>query len=115
VVLLNFWAFWCDTWKAEMPELRELVGWQEPLDFRLLAVSVDGTRLPEFRRRTGGGNVPFPVLADVGGAVCARYKVTHVPTVVIIDRVGRVRYTASGYPGNYVVLRELRRLAATNG
>ncbi|MGH9206837.1 MAG: peroxiredoxin family protein, partial [Acidimicrobiales bacterium] len=22
VVVLNFWAFWCDTWKAEMPHLQ---------------------------------------------------------------------------------------------
>jgi peroxiredoxin len=116
VVVLNFWAFWCDTWKAEMPHLRELIGWQKELGFRLIAISVDGTRLPEFRARTGGGHVPFPVLTDVGGAVCARYKIAHVPTVVIVDQTGRVQYTASGYPGNHVILRELRKLAsATNG
>jgi peroxiredoxin len=116
VVVLNFWAFWCDTWKAEMPHLLELVGWQGELGFRLIAISVDGTRLPAFRARTGGGQVPFPVLTDVGGAVGARYNVAHVPTVVIIDRVGRVRYSASGYPGNHVILSELRKLTSeTNG
>jgi peroxiredoxin len=114
VVVLNFWAFWCDTWKAEMPHLQELISQQEELGFRLVAVSVDGTRLPEFRKRTGGGKTPFPVLMDVGGHVCALYKIAHVPTLVIIDRAGRVRYTATGYPGNHVVLRELRKLASTN-
>src|SRR5207302_1698894 len=48
VVVLNFWAFWCDTWKAEMPHLQELIPQQEELGFRLIAISVDGTRLPEF-------------------------------------------------------------------
>jgi peroxiredoxin len=112
IVILNFWAFWCDTWKAEMPHLQELIPQQEELGFRLVAISVDGTRLPEFRKRTAGIRIPFPVLLDVGGQVCARYKVACVPTVVIIDRVGRVRYAACGYPGNHVVLREVRKLAS---
>src|SRR5205807_9227887 len=94
---------------------QELISQQEALGFRLVTISVDGTRLPEFRHRTGGSKTPFPVLLDVGGQVCARYKVAHVPTVVIIDGAGRVRYTASGYPGNHVVLRELRKLASTTG
>jgi peroxiredoxin len=113
VVVLNFWAFWCDTWKEEMPHLRELIGQQEEMGFRLVAVSVDGTRLPEFRKRTSGGKVPFPVLLDVGGQVRTRYQVARVPTVVIIDQAGQVRYTATGYPGNHVVLRELRKLGST--
>jgi peroxiredoxin len=113
VVVLNFWAFWCDTWKAEMPHLQELIARQEELGFRLVAVTVDGTRLPEFRKRAGSGKPPFPILLDVDGQVSARYKVTHVPTVVIIDRAERIRYTAAGYPGNHVVMRELRKLAST--
>jgi peroxiredoxin len=115
IVFLNFWAFWCDTWKAEMPHLHALIPQQDELGFRLIAISVDGTRLPEFQNRTAGGKFPFPVLLDVGGQVSARYQVAHVPTVVIIDRAGRARYTATGYPGNHVVLRELRKLAAPNG
>ncbi len=110
-VVLNFWAFWCDTWKAEMPSLEELAGRQDELGFRLVAVSVDGTRLSEFARRTSGA-VPFPVLLDAGGRVSARYRVHHVPTLVIIGPDGVVRFTAYGYPGNPVVLRELRKIAS---
>ncbi len=108
-VVLNFWAFWCDTWKAELPSLRALAEQQDEMGFRLVAVSVDGTRLAEFQRLTGG-QVPFPVLLDAGGAVSRRYAVRHVPTVVILDGAGRVRFVASGYPGNAVVLRELRKI-----
>ena len=108
-VVLNFWAFWCDTWKAELPSLRELAKRQQDMSFTLLAASVDGTRLSEFQRHTAGA-VPFPVLMDVGGQVTDRYRVRHVPTVVIIAPDGTVRFAVAGYPGNFVVLRELRRI-----
>ncbi len=110
-LVLNFWAFWCNTWKAELPSLEELSGRQDEMNFRLVAVSVDGTRLSEFTRRTGG-NVPFPVLLDGGGLVSSRYRVRHVPTVVIIGPDGVVRFTAYGYPGNHVIVRELRKIAS---
>jgi len=109
-LVLNFWAFWCDTWKAEMPSLKELAAQQGELKFRLVAISVDGTRLSEFERQTGGA-VPFPVLLDSEGRVSARYRVHHVPTVVIVGPDGIVRFTAYGYPGNYIILRELRKIA----
>ena len=40
-----------------------------------------------------------------------RYRVHHVPTVVILGPDSVVRFTAYGYPGNSVVLRELRKIA----
>ncbi|BDI29588.1 thiol:disulfide interchange protein [Capsulimonas corticalis] len=114
ILVLNFWAFWCDTWKAETPQLRELAPRQDELGFRLVAVSVDGARLPEFQRSAHGG-VPFPVLLDDQKQVSAQYHIAHVPTVVIVDRAGKVRYTARAYPGNYAILAELRKIASTGG
>ncbi|HZT41989.1 MAG TPA: TlpA disulfide reductase family protein [Chthonomonadaceae bacterium] len=108
-VVLNFWAFWCDTWKDEMPHLKALAARQDELGFRLVAISVDGKRLQEFLNRTKG-EVPFPVLLDAGGGVSARYTISHVPTVVIVDAGGRVRSVKVGYPGNHVILAVLRPL-----
>ena len=108
VLVLNFWAFWCDTWKEELPHLKALAGKQEEVGFRLVAVSVDGTRMEEFRRLTHDA-LPFSVLLDAGGAVSAAYHVEHVPTVVVIDATGRIRFRSVGYPGNDVVLHEVKR------
>jgi peroxiredoxin len=110
-VLLNFWAFWCDTWEKEMPQLRELAARQDDLGFRLVAISVDGTRLREFANRSQG-NIPFPVLLDVGGSVTAAYQIGHVPTVLLLDGEGKVRYSSIAWPGNQVILNHLRKLSA---
>ncbi len=109
-VVLNFWAFWCDTWKAELPSLRALSDEQSALGFSLVAVSVDGTRVPEFTRQRGAPT-PFPTLLDTQGKVSRAYGIAHVPTVVILDARGHVRYTHIGYPGNDAVLSVLRRLS----
>ena len=108
-VVLNFWAFWCDTWKAELPHLRELVKHEQDSGFTTIAVSVDGTRYPEFVQLTHG-NVPFPVCLDLESKVTQAYHVGHVPTVVIIDPSGRIVYSHFGYPGNDVVLSQVRRI-----
>ena len=113
IVVLNFWAFWCDTWKAELPHLKTLAARQEEMGFRLVAVSVDGTRLREFMNITNG-NLPFPVLLDGGASVSQRFRIAHVPTVIILDGAGKIRYRTFGYPGNDVVLHEITRIAAAN-
>jgi peroxiredoxin len=109
VVVLNFWGFWCDTWKAELPYLKDLSNRQSDLGFKLVAVSVDGTRLSEFDNHKG--TITFPVLLDVGGKTRTSYTVRHVPTVIIIDKNGIVRYVKSGYPGNDAVLSMVRKLS----
>jgi peroxiredoxin len=41
VVLLNFWATWCESCEDELPILQELHNNNEPQSFQLLAVSID--------------------------------------------------------------------------
>lgn len=113
IVVLNFWAFWCDTWKAELPHLKTLSARQKEMGFRLVALSVDGTRLREFMNITGG-NLPFPVLLDPGGNISRQYQIAHVPTVIILDKEGKIRYRTFGYPGNDAVLHEITRIADAN-
>jgi len=107
--VLVFWAFWCDTWKDALPQMRKLAAEREDLGFDVLAVSVDGKRVDQFERLTGG-EAPFPILLDVGGPVSARYGIEHVPTVFVVDGDGTVRMRKSGYPGNAVLLSALRSL-----
>ncbi len=37
-------------------------------------------------------NLDFPILLDEGGQVAQRYKITHIPHVVIVDQQGKVAY-----------------------
>ncbi|HEY3331690.1 MAG TPA: TlpA disulfide reductase family protein [Capsulimonadaceae bacterium] len=106
-VVLNFWAFWCDTWKAELPDLEDLTTKQDELHFKLIAISVDATRQTALATTSPDG-APFPILLDARGSVSDNYKISSVPTVVVVDPSGRVRYTASGYPGNQPLLSILR-------
>jgi thiol-disulfide isomerase/thioredoxin len=115
VLVINFWAFWCETWKAQLPQLRELARLQEELGFRLIVVSVDG-RWAEVRR--GGGvsrlgrdpalDWGFPVLLDGQRRLADTLGVRRVPTVMVVAR-RRVVWLRETYPGNTTVLRAVRR------
>jgi len=108
VLVLNLFAFWCDTWKAQLPQLIELAAAQEALDFRLVSVSVDGRWREELAATCGARALPFPVLADVGGRLSAALGVRRVPTVLLLDARGRIAWVHEGYPGNLQLLRAIR-------
>jgi cytochrome c biogenesis protein CcmG/thiol:disulfide interchange protein DsbE len=108
VVVLNFFAFWCDTWKDEWPHLLKLAKLQKPEKFAIVCASVDGARQQQFRQLTGG-NAPFPVLMDSRGYASKAFNITHVPTVMVLDKNGVVRYAHSGYPGDNAVLAAVRK------
>lgn len=100
VVLVNFWANWCAPCRQEMPLLDALYRRYEPMGFTLLGINVEpDSRLSErFLRDTP---VTFPILFDTTEQVSKLYSVAAMPSTVIIDRKGVVRYIHHGYkPGD---------------
>ena len=113
VVVLNLFAFWCDTWIEQLPQLRELATRQDDLSFRLISISVDGRWSDQLAQVCGDDPPPFPVLLDSGRTLSAPLGLRHVPTILILDRHRRARFVYEAYPGNHVALRAIRRTAST--
>lgn len=100
VVMLNFWASWCAPCRKEMPLLESLYKKYSDLGFTLLAVNVeeDSTKADGLLKDI---LVTFPVLYDNTNKVTKLYKVVAMPSTVIIDRDGNMRYLHRGYLPGY--------------
>ena len=100
VVLLNFWATWCPPCRQEMPLLDELHARYQSLGFSLLGVNVEQDRALA-DRFLADVPVGFPILFDPEEQVSELYGVPAMPTTVLIDRTGTVRFIHHGYrPGD---------------
>src|SRR5690606_35071316 len=100
VVLLNFWASWCGPCRQEMPHLDTLQQRYSQLGFKVVGVNVD--KDPALANKLLHDiPVSFPVLLDNTGNVSASYNVSAMPTTVIIDRDGNMRYLHKGYKPGY--------------
>ncbi len=100
VVLLNFWASWCGPCRQEMPLLDRIHKRYQDAGFAVLSVNVEGDPIPAraLAQETG---VSFPVLIDSGQKISELYELEAMPSSVLIDRDGVVRYIHRGYqPGD---------------
>ena len=100
VVLINFWASWCGPCRQEMPVLDQLYRKYKPAGFTLLGVNVEPKSADAlgFLKTTP---VSFPILFDTQSKVSNLYEVAGMPSTVIVDRKGNVRYVHQGYkPGD---------------
>jgi len=100
VVLLNFWASWCGPCRQEMPHLNELQQRYQPLGLKLYGVNVDESN-SDAMRAIKELKVAFPVLFDNSNVVAKLFDVDAMPTTVIIDRDGNMRYLHRGYKAGY--------------
>jgi len=99
VVMINFWASWCGPCRQEMPLLDAMYKKYSPLGFTLLGVNVEEDSKPG-KKLIRDLKVTFPILYDTSNKVSKMYNVQAMPTTVIVDRNGRVRYVHQGYaPG----------------
>jgi peroxiredoxin len=100
VVLINFWASWCGPCRQEMPVLDRLHQRYEDAGFAVLGVNVEGEEGPA-RELLQKVPVTFPVLIDAGQQVSELYDLQAMPSTVVVDRDGVVRYVHRGYrPGD---------------
>ena len=100
VVMINFWATWCGPCRQEMPHLNSLYQKYKASGFVLLGVNVDDDTRNAAAVAAKLG-VTFPVLLDTDKQVSRRYDLATMPSTVLIDRDGNVRYVHRGYLAGY--------------
>ena len=89
VVMLNFWATWCEPCKKEMPAMQQLYAAMPRDRFAMLAVSVDKDGEAPVRDFMTRMKLGFPALLDPGEKVArALYDITGVPETFVIDAKG---------------------------
>lgn len=109
VVLINFWATWCQPCQAEMPHLQAIYDEFHEKGFEVLSISIDESRdsskvKPLIRR----GKYTFPVLLDKQTKVIPLYNPDQtLPYNVLVDKEGKMVWTKLSYaPGEEKLIRE---------
>jgi cytochrome c biogenesis protein CcmG, thiol:disulfide interchange protein DsbE len=100
VLVLDFWATWCEPCRAALPEWDALALAYRDRGVRLYAVSVDGdpNKVAQFLREV---KLDVPVLLDRDAVVAeGTLRLQVVPSAYIIDKQGGIRNVHQGYaPG----------------
>jgi peroxiredoxin len=109
-VVLSFWASWCGPCRLEMPGLIEFYkrNHNDSSDFELLAISIDEDPKNAAEFATAQ-KLNFPVLLDPQQKIAQSYQVDGIPTMLIVDKDGKVTYGHIGYDMmmSYSLSREL--------
>ena len=109
VVLLNFWATWCQPCKVEMTHLQKFQDEFEKKGFTVVSISIDDARAAsQVKPFIKSNGYTFPVLLDKETTVVTQFNPDKtLPYTAIIDKDGKIRHVHRGYnPGDEVKLRE---------
>lgn len=111
VVVLDFWASWCDPCMRELPELEKLRQELAGKDVAIVALNIDTERknaLAVVNRFKLG----MTVLFDPEGKTAERYDPPKMPSTFVIDKAGVVRHLNAGFDGK-ADIEKLKKQIAT--
>ena len=92
-IMLVFWASWCPSCKTEVPKINQLAEKYRSRGMEFIAVNVGYNdsveRAQAFARKTG---MTYPAIFDGSGKITERYMLQGVPTIIIADKKGTIRF-----------------------
>ena len=97
VVLLNYWATWCPPCRAEMPGFQDVYDDQRDAGFLVIGVSTDDRPRREVEAWLAERRISYPIAMVTPQLGSAFGDITSLPTSLLIDKRGRVRYTVKGF------------------
>jgi len=97
VTIIDFWATWCGPCEKSFPKYQDLYVKYKASGLEILAVSVDddNDKIPSWVK--AHGDAKFPVGWDKSKSAAGCFKPDKMPTAVIVDKKGVVRFVHNGY------------------
>ena len=99
VILLDFWASWCVPCKASFPVMEDLHKRFADRGLSIIAVSTDDTR-EAMDRFLKSHPTSFTTVRDANQKLVAAADVETMPTSLLIDRTGKIRFLHNGFNGD---------------
>jgi peroxiredoxin len=95
VVLVNFWATWCEPCVTEMPALQRLRDMLGAQGLEVMAVNYQEgpARIDAFAQKM---SLSLPIVRDTDGSVAKAWNARIFPSSYVVDRDGRIRYVVTG-------------------
>jgi thiol-disulfide isomerase/thioredoxin len=106
-VLLDFWSIYCVACIQELPSVIELYEKYRGDGLRVLAINLDSFGARRVKRFIAGMKftIPFPVIIDKKREIAMGYKISVLPTTVLIGKRGKIEMYHIGYiPGDEELL-----------
>jgi thiol-disulfide isomerase/thioredoxin len=96
VALVDFWASWCGPCKKSFPALESLYQQYKAQGLVVVGVSVDedAAAMKNFLRQHA---VSFSIARDASHKLVEAVKVGTMPTTLLVDRHGVIRFVHSGF------------------
>lgn len=99
-VILFFWATWCPFCTEELPALQKKYNTFKAEGIEVLAIDIaePQERVEKFVTKR---NIELPMLLDKKTETAHAYRVAGIPTYVLIDSAGKIRFHGNTLPGDY--------------
>ena len=93
VVVIDFWATWCDACTKEM---KYFVRAQQQYGDKVAVVTVSDELHDVAASYFRTWNIGLPLVEDLDGAISRIYSIAKVPDTLVLDPEGRVSYVSVG-------------------
>lgn len=95
--LLVFWASWCPYCREEIPDLIRLNSNYKNKGLKILAIDIGESKkkVESFIKQEG---IDYTVLLDTDNKVAGQYRVMGIPTNILLDKEGSIKYRGTSAP-----------------
>lgn len=96
VVLINFWASWCEACMAEMPSIQKLYSSLQSEGLEVLAINVDENPENVIPKIVDDLELNFPIFMDTSGELSKFFDVVAIPFTIVAGRDQKIIWAESG-------------------